>query len=511
MTTLMREIERKYEIGGGAELPTLSDLAGVAAERDPEVLELTATYFDTADLRLARDQITLRRRVGGTDAGWHLKLPVGKDSRDELRAPLGESTTPPELVAMVRARIRGAELVPVAKIDTVRHRRALLDRDGRLLAEIVDDRVCGADLLAERGVLGESTVDYWREVEVELGEAGDAALLDLIEARLGEVGAHTSSASSKLRRVLAARLPDPRPRPRTGRKASARDAVLAYVHTQVERLKSYDPLVRQDTPDAVHQMRVATRRARSAQQAFGQVLDRERTRALTDELRWLAGELGAARDLEVLRERFERAIDALPDELVVGPVRARLTKYFARAETAAQDKARAALDDPRYFALLDRLEALLSDPPVGERAGAPARKQLPRAVRRAYRRLRNRILLAGSLPEGIERETAFHEARKAAKRLRYAGEIAEPVVGKPARRFRRDVRALQRFLGDHQDSVVARPVLRELGMQAHLDGENGFTFGLQYGRELDSAVELETEAIAAWATLSKPKRRAWFT
>ncbi|MGH3624619.1 MAG: CHAD domain-containing protein [Sciscionella sp.] len=512
MTTLTKEIERKYEIGDGGEVPTLSDLAGVATESGLQVLELEATYFDTVDLRLARDRITLRRRVGGTDAGWHLKLPVGKDSRDELYAPLGESITPPaELVVMVQARIRGAALVPVARIDTVRHRRALLNREGRLLAEVVDDRVSASDLGTRPGMSGESTVECWREVEVELGEGGGTELLDLVEARLAEVGARTCRAGSKLRRVLAARLSEPVTRPRTGRRASALDAVLAYVHTQVEKLKLYDPLARRDTPDAVHQLRVAVRRTRSALQAFGEVLDRKRTRELTDELRWLSGELGAARDLEVLRERFESVVGALPAELVIGPVPARLARHFARAETMAQDTVRVVLDEPRYFALLDKVEALLSDPPAGARARTPARKQLPRAVRRAYRRVRNRILLAESLPPGTERETALHETRKAAKRLRYASEIAMPAVGKPARRFRRDVKALQQLLGEHQDSVLARPVLRELGMQAHLKGENGFTFGLLYGRELDRAAELAAEAVPAWAKLGKRKRCAWFT
>lgn len=510
MATLTQETERKYEIDDGRELPTLSDLAKVATERGPEVHELEATYFDTTDLRLARNRITLRRRTGGTDAGWHLKLPVDKDSREEMRAPLGDPDTPPsELIDMVQACIRGAELVPVARIDTVRHRRALLDRKGRQLAEVVDDRVSGTALGASPDRPSESTVELWREVEVELGEAGGTDLLDLVETRLREVGGRRSGMPSKLRRVLAARWPKPTPAPRAGKKASALNAVLSYLHIQVEKIKSFDPLARQDTPDAVHQLRVAIRRTRSALQAFGDVIERDRTRELTDEFRWLTGELRAARDLEVLRERFEGALKALPAELVVGPVSARLTKYFARAETTAQSNVRAALDNPRYFALLEGVEALLVDPPAGNRAHARARKQLPRSVRRSYRRVRDRMLLAESLPMGEERDTALHESRKAAKRLRYACEIAVPVLGKPARRFHTYARALQQLLSEHQDAVVARPVLRELGMQAYLEGENGFTFGLLYGQELDRAAQCADEATPAWEALNKPKRRAW--
>ena len=86
-------------------------------------------YFDTADLRLARAGITLRRRKGGSDAGWHLKLPVAADSRDELRVPLGRArrTPPAELTALTRVYTRGATLLPVVRLRTRRRRWPLAD------------------------------------------------------------------------------------------------------------------------------------------------------------------------------------------------------------------------------------------------------------------------------------------------------------------------------------------------------------------------------------------------
>src|SRR4249920_2761060 len=83
------ETERKYEAAADFTLPDLAGLAGVAAITGPRTYRLRAVYFDTADLSLAAARITLRRRTGGTDAGWHLKLPVGVDSRREVHAPLG--------------------------------------------------------------------------------------------------------------------------------------------------------------------------------------------------------------------------------------------------------------------------------------------------------------------------------------------------------------------------------------------------------------------------------------
>src|SRR5258708_2331788 len=93
MATEITETERKYDAPQGAALPDLADLPQVAAESDPEEQTLRAEYYDTDDLRLIRNGITLRRRTGGNDAGWHLKLPLGGDSRSEIRLPPGRAST----------------------------------------------------------------------------------------------------------------------------------------------------------------------------------------------------------------------------------------------------------------------------------------------------------------------------------------------------------------------------------------------------------------------------------
>src|SRR4051794_30562988 len=106
MASNTQETERKYE--APAELPDPGQLFGLGVGSQDEV-ELDATYFDTTDLRLARAGVTLRRRVGGEDTGWHLKLPIDADSRHELQLPLGHSDSPPpRFVAMTRVHTRGA-------------------------------------------------------------------------------------------------------------------------------------------------------------------------------------------------------------------------------------------------------------------------------------------------------------------------------------------------------------------------------------------------------------------
>ncbi len=302
------------------------------------------------------------------------------------------------------------------------------------------------------------------------------------------------------------RIPEPG---RPDGEPSAGQVVLVYLRDQLEKLRGWDLGVRRDAPDAVHQMRVASRRMRSALQAFGRLIDRDRTRELTEELRWLAGELGQARDLEVLRERFTEQLHELPDELVIGPVSARQTRYFARAEADARSGALAALDSPCYLGLLDALHTLLDDPPFTARADSSARRALPRAVRRAYRRLDRRMEHADRQPAGSGRDAGLHEARKAAKRLRYALEVAAPSVGAPAKRLGKRVKRLQQVLGAHQDAVVARPVLRELGIQAYGEGENSFTFGAMIGAERARADDADSLVAGRWRKVSAPKGRRW--
>lgn len=303
-----------------------------------------------------------------------------------------------------------------------------------------------------------------------------------MERRLLKAGVRRSDARSTLARLLGERLPAAASPRKVRRGSAVGDVVLAYLQEQRDAIVRLDPAVRQDARDAVHQMRVATRRMRSALQAYGKIVDRSATRELTDELKWLAGELGESRDLEVLHARFTDAVDQLPDEMVVGPVQAHLTRFFAGRESDARTALIAALDSDRYLALLAAVDRLLAEPPLTKLARGKARRELPTVVGRAHRRVDCHVRAAEQL-SGDERDVELHEGRKAAKRLRYAAEAAAPVLGGPGRKLVKQTKEVQELLGAHQDAVVARPVLREIGIQAHLDGENGFTYGVLYGQE----------------------------
>ncbi|MBB6376342.1 CHAD domain-containing protein [Pseudonocardia eucalypti] len=495
MATRVREIERKYEAPDAGELPDPAESLGFAGELAEQ--RLTAVYFDTEDLRLLRAGVTLRRREGGSDAGWHLKIPAGKDTREELRLPLGRARRPPaKLLSLARVHSRGAEVAPVAELVTHRKRWRLADAD-REVAELVDDQVVA------RTMGEQTTTQSWREVEVELAEHGDVDVLDRVEAWLRTLGLDRSASSSKLGRLLADRLPGTdRPAGRA-KPGSAGHGVLGYLRTQADQLRRHDPLVRQDAPDAVHQMRVAARRMRSALRGFGRVLDPERTRPISDELRWMAGELADARDSEVMAERFGELLDGLPDELKLGPVKAQLEREFGSRQADARTRAIAALDSRRYLDLHHAIDELLADPPLTGKARRPAAKELPEGVDKAFRRLKSRMDQLVDLGPGLERDEALHEARKAAKRLRYATEVAGSSLGGRADRLRQRLKEVQELLGDHQDTVVARPVLRELAVKAQVSGGNGFAFGVLYGAEAARAERLEARLPAAWRRLRK--------
>jgi hypothetical protein len=212
------EVEQKYEADAGFTLPPLGTLPGVAQVTEPEVYLLDATYYDTDDLALNRSKVTLRRRTGGTDEGWHLKLPVRADVRQEVQDPLGTGTEVPlRLVARVEDLTAGQTLHPIANLSTERTVRRLTSNTGAVLAEVADDQVTARRLPGGTGPGSTGPGDagpgdagpvsteplVWREIEVEAGEAGSAGLLTAAGKLLQEAGARPARSASKLGRLLA--------------------------------------------------------------------------------------------------------------------------------------------------------------------------------------------------------------------------------------------------------------------------------------------------------------------
>ncbi|MCU1670852.1 MAG: domain containing protein [Blastococcus sp.] len=512
MTTEHMEIERKFEAGPEFVLPDLTTVPGVACVGEPEEHELEATYYDTPDLRLLRSKVTLRRRTGGPDAGWHVKLPAGAGARRELHQPLGPAveSVPQPVLEPVLGILGTGSPVPVATVHTHRLVRRLVDADGRALAEVADDAVTGAALPAEAGQA--ATVVTWREIEVELAD-GDEGLLDAVGCLLVEAGARVSGSASKVGRILADRLAalgnqpsagedSGRRKPggqqaRRGRGPTAGELVLAAVAERIGDLRSADVAVRTGQPDGVHDFRVACRRLRSIFAAFRPVLAREHTDPVRAELQWVGRELSGTRDGEVALEHLRALVAEQPPELVLGPVAARLQQTELKEHLRGAEHAVQVLSDPRYLRLVDALNDLLARPPVTELAEAPAKPIALRAVRTSGKRLR-RAVRAADRASGQARHTALHETRKAAKRVRYTAEVALAVLGRPAKKLMRAMKKVQKVLGHAQDTVITRQYCIRLGLAAAAAGENAWTYGRLHALEEARAERAEQQFWTRW-------------
>ncbi|OBG64631.1 CYTH and CHAD domain-containing protein [Mycobacterium sp. E3339] len=505
------EVERKFDVGESTVSPSFEGIAAVAHVDKSPTQTLDATYFDTPAQDLARNKITLRRRTGGADAGWHLKLPAGPEVRTEVRAPLDASgpdnpdTVPEELVDVVLAIVRDRPLEPVARITTQRESQVLYAADGTPLAEFCNDHVTAWSAQTSDDADLEPTQQEWREWELELIEssgasngAPDTELLNRLGNRLLDAGAAPAGHASKLARVLGTT-------PRPIGDQPAEHPLQRAVAEQIRELLVWDRAVRADAFDSIHQMRVTTRKLRSLLRDYEETFGLPDTWVL-DELRELAGILGIARDAEVLAERYERELDGLAPDLVRGPVRERLVGGAQRRYQTGLRRSLMAMRTQRYFRLLDALEAIAAQPP----GAASGEEHAPVTIDAAYKKVRKAAKAARAVAEvdpeqpddQHHRDEALHRIRKRAKRLRYTA------AATGADRVAEQSKAVQSLLGDHQDSVVSREHLRHESEAAHADGEDTFTYGLLYQQEADLAERCAQQLDDALRKLAKAVRKA---
>ena len=387
--TATLEVEVKFSAPEEAVAPGFDFVPGLAGV-DVEVREMSAMYVDTADLRLTRAKRTLRRRTGGPDEGWHLKTPA-EAGRMEYGADLPEGSVegegadavyrvPESLLAPVRSIVREHPLGPIARVVNVRHVSVLKNAEGTPIAEFCDDHVTAASLLPG----GAET--SWREWEIELlgdmsTDPAGAQLLERLGAVLRIAGATPSDSPSKLATALgdskdAAPVP---PSPADLPEGTPGRAVVDALAANVAKMVEWDPKVRRDEWDSVHQMRVATRELRSHMQTFHGILVGDRIAHMESELKLLAGVLGVARDAEVVAERFENQLERDEADVIDGEMREELIADIRRDYDRAHRRVVAALDSSRYLTLLDQLDELLSDPPVNPNAAEDAEREAAEA------------------------------------------------------------------------------------------------------------------------------------
>jgi CHAD domain-containing protein len=503
--TTHREVERKFRVHAMFDLPDFVS-AGLAGSVDVvEPFTMLAIYHDTADLTLFRWGITLRRREGGPDQGWHMKLPVaGTDggARDEMHLPLESGqigAVPGAFVEVVSPLLREQTVGPVVTLRTERSPHVLRDGEGRPVVEVVDDIV--AILRDGR------TVSVFREVEVEALDSEDPEAAELM-ARISDLmlslGGETSSVSKAAGALgpRAAEPPDVPEWPMPDPDGLAVDAIRAVLASHVRHLLMADIGVRRDLPDSVHQMRVAARRIRSALGTFAPLIEPEADARLREELKWIASELGAIRDTEVMLARLDAHAAELEDPLDTQRCRAAIDPLLNARLVAARSSALAALRSDRHQELVNDLMSAAIDPPVTDDAYAPCRDVLLPLVSRTWRKLCRMI-------EGLEIDgpsATWHAARIKAKRARYAAESVAPIFGKRMDRYAEVMSLVTERLGQHQDAYVAQAVLRDLSRQ--VDGETGLSLGVLHEYEAEEEILDRLRFEDLWPKAVRSARRA---
>jgi len=496
-----REIERKLEVPPRFRLPDLSVVDGVGAALAQPTLKLVAVYYDTADLRLARSRITLRRRTGGGDDGWHLKLPHADEAtRDEVQLPLGTEGEPPEeLVSLVLGITRGAPLMAVATLKNERRPTLVRDEQGAPLAEVTDDHVSvvKAGKVAAR----------FREVEVEAADGRTDADLEPVVDALIAAGATPSGFASKAVRALgpdAVLPPDITQPPAVHPSDPATAAMTALIAKHAAAFQAQDLRVRRDLPDSVHQMRVAARRLRSALKVFAPLFDEAWSNHLRTELKWVGNTLGDARDGEVLQARLLHGVEALGEHDAPRAV-AVIMREMDLDACAARAKIVEALTSSRYVELLETLVRAANTPEFTPVAHQPCDEVLPPLMRAAWKQLRRDA-------EGLQRkgpDDTWHAARIRAKHARYAAEALAPVFGKPAARLGRQLARVTELLGRHQDAAITAEAARDLAEGDGVDGRAGYVLGLLHREQRDEVKAIRRTFLQVWPQVAAPRLRRW--
>ncbi|TMD86230.1 MAG: CYTH and CHAD domain-containing protein [Chloroflexi bacterium] len=486
----------KLGAGPAFHLPDLGGVVDGVTVTPPEAVRLETVYYDTPDLRLARWGVSLRYRAG---EGWTLKLSPSSSNglleRDEIAFPGGPKKPPAAALALVRAYVRKSELVPVARLSTVRRRVRLVGADGGRMAEVVDDEVSVRD--------GRRVAARFREIEVEVaGADGNDAIVSPLVDRLRAAGAGAPDPTPKHIRALGPRAMEPpevAPLPVTPESA-AREVIRTVLAEPVAAILRNDPLVRTSKdPEAVHQARVATRKLRSHLRTFGPLLEPEWTAPLRSELGWLAMALGAVRDREVLLDRLRERAKSLPAS--DSRSAASLLHLLELEIESLRKKLYTELDSQRYVDLLESLVAAAHSPVCTLDADQPASQLLPPLATGPWRRLRSATRQLPDPPTDPE----LHRIRILAKRARYAAEAVAPVVGEGAVAFARAAAKLQTILGEHQDSVTAQAWLRV----ARVTGRKAFVAGELIAMEHLAAQDARAKWPKVLKALDRKRLRKW--
>ncbi|PYY34603.1 hypothetical protein DEJ16_00490 [Curtobacterium sp. MCJR17_055] len=499
------EIERTYDLPDGAPLPDLIGVGGIMRADHQEPFELDATYWDTQRYDLVAAHVTVRRRTGGHDAGWHIKRAESDTVRHEQHFPLTEDpdTVPDEVLAALFTERRGRGLHPVVRITTTRTVTRLLDEDGDQIAELADDRVV-AERLDDDAPADPRT---WREVEVEtvggVDEQVAHELFAALDGRFAAVGAGPAAVASKLARGLAG-APAPRlqtvDRPEKGTTARILTKRLGKLRSalldQEARLRSGENAELRDVAATTLEIAAILQTYRPAF-AAGDAVDRAVAGA--DALADVAARAALA---EYLVERLPRASTPAQDALVDAMTRERiLAATRERRDSAVRDVV-AALHGKPFLELLDALDDAVERPaPTAWALRSPKKvaQDVTATVKPHVRELVRDAVADDTSDTAAAREAADRAATELAWQGTMRARLAMDVLGDDA-----FPHALWKRIGTAADvltervrSLYALDALRTHSGIADRGGEGTFGYGVLAGDRVRMAEESYDEAVHA--------------
>jgi triphosphatase len=506
-----KEIEVKLELPS-ASLPRFKKIPLLRGEeRRPKRATEVSVYFDTDKQKLHKNGMMLRVRRGGDRYVQTIKSAgnSGPFTRDEWESEI-EGAAPDLRLA------QGTALEPLVSGKFRRQLKPVFETRVRRTTYPLSNGKTDIALTLDKGKIatGRSSRPLC-EIELELKRGDEAELFrvarELTQALPAQVA--LKSKSERGYEMLAGQddAPVKAVAVDLAPGAATRDGFKAIGLACLKQMIGNLPALLAGDPEGVHQMRVGLRRLRAAISLFADILQDPQTAALKDELKWLAGELGPARELEVLVTR------------VVEPVRRRhsrlegisgLSRDLAQRRAAALARAQEAVRSPRFRALTLDIAAWLEagewtrpqDDLVRGRGDVAIETSAAGQLTRRFRKIRKQGKKLARLDA-----RSRHKLRIQAKKVRYASEFfADLFRGKKASRRRaKFLSALERVqdcLGDlndiavHEDRITAIANRRGLGQRRRGSPKRAFAAGLLTGREdarLDTVLESAGDAQAA--------------
>ncbi len=462
------EVELKLRIPPAA-LPRLIKHRALTKFRQgpPKRQRLVSTYFDTPDLALMRAQVALRVRKVGERRIQTLKLAAtpetGPLSRREWEREVAQDQ--PDLTGLTDRDLRrvvnpskiGRRLKAMFTTDFQRRTWPLKVKDTTIelaldVGEIKSaDRslpVCEAELELKSG-----TVDRIYELARELRRSVPFVIEPLTKAERGyALATNVTPTAHKAQAIIL------------HRRSTAGEAFLRIGRNGLMHLATNAAAVRAGSAaEAIHQLRVAVRRLRSALSVFKDLLPADEQRRIGTKLRRIAQECATAREWDVFQDELLSPLrDKLPDEPALGA--------FAEAVAAARKDADGAVGrlvgSPRYSDTILEVEAWWEGTGWAAHARELSETPVSEFARVRLKRLLKRLCKLGDRIGNLE-EAELHELRIRAKKLRYACEFFRSLFpGKVTRHYIAGLAEIQDHLGALNDAVTVRHLLKEIDKRA---------------------------------------------